>query len=80
MRICDFSKKEQEVLRRELTERIKDLIYMNLEEKVDNDIIKGLSKIDFRSSGTDELEIKYACKFIFNDILQIVGRVRRKIK
>jgi len=39
-----FSKKEQEVLRRELTERIKDLIYMNLEEKVDNDIIKGLSK------------------------------------
>jgi len=77
MKICDFSKKEQEVIKSELSERIKDLTFIGINKKVD-DIFENISKINYRKN--DSIEIDYNFGFIFNDILQIVGRIRREIK
>lgn len=75
MKICDFSKKEQEIIKSELSERIKDLIFMGINKQVD-EIFENISKINY--SKTDSIEIDYNFGLIFNDVLQIVGRIRRE--
>ena len=66
---------EKEAIITELAERMKDIIYMNAREKAEealNDILKA----DLHPN--DTIEIDYKFQFIFNDILQILGRTRRK--
>jgi hypothetical protein len=60
---------------KEITERIKDMIYMNLERRVEETLralLKGHPKSD------DPIEIKWKMSFVFGDIEQIVGRLRRE--
>jgi len=60
---------------KEIVERVKDIVYMNLENKTKQslqDILKGKINPD------ESIRITWEVEFIFNDIVQIVGRLRRK--
>ncbi|RLG36789.1 MAG: hypothetical protein DRN91_07105 [Candidatus Alkanophagales archaeon] len=66
---------ERNVIITELAERMKDIVYMNAREKAEealNDIVKE----DLHPN--DVIDISYNFRFIFNDVLQILGRVRRQ--
>ncbi|KKN52418.1 hypothetical protein LCGC14_0612720 [marine sediment metagenome] len=74
-RIEDFSDSEIEEVKSVLAERLKDLIFMNVKEKV-GEVIEELKSTGL--SEIDTINIKYTFELIGGDILQIVGRVRRK--
>ena len=66
---------EKNAIITELAERMKDIVYMNAREKAEealNDILEDIP------SPNDIIEIDYNIRFVFNDILQILGRIRRK--
>lgn len=66
---------EKEAIITELAERMKDIIYMNAREKAE-EALNDILKTDLHPN--DTIEIDYKFQFIFNDILQILGRTRRK--
>ena len=68
---------EKRLLVKELAERMKDIIYMNAEqyaEELVDDILKKEPKPN------DCLEVRYIFRFVYNDLRQIIGRIRRTAK
>ncbi len=72
----ELSQDEYEFVIDEIAERIKDMIYMNIREKIKNKFDLHFKNLNF--NGVDSLVIDYEFEFIFGDIQQIVGRIRRK--
>jgi hypothetical protein len=74
-----LSKEEKEYLIRELSERIKDTIYMNDRQQTKEAVEILLSRIQDKDVDPhEEFEIVFHYKFVINDLLQIVGRHRRR--
>ena len=66
---------EKEAVIYELAERIKDLVFVNAENRVR----KIMDDMVFKEDSTPETEFEVTFRYRFSvaDILQIVGRVRR---
>lgn len=73
-----LTKKEKAILIKEIAQRCKDVVYMQAEKqaKIIVDDLKHKS-YDGRKTA-DELILHYDIKMCIGDILQIVGRHRRK--
>lgn len=65
---------EKNAIITELAERMKDIIYMNAREKAEEALDQILED---SLSPNDIIDIDYNIRFVFNDILQILGRIRR---
>jgi len=75
MVMLKLTPEEKNAIITELAERMKDIVYMNAREqaeKVLNEILRG------NPSPDDVIDIEYKIQLVFNDILQILGRIRRK--
>jgi hypothetical protein len=70
----EMTEKEKEQVIRELGERIKDLIYMNLHKKVSQALDEILA-MDLKPE--EPLTITFSYGFVVNDIIQMLGRIRR---
>ena len=73
-----LTKKEKKILIKEIANRCKDMVYMNAEKQakiVVNDL--GNKCYDGRRTA-DKIDIHYTIHMCGGDILQIVGRHRRK--
>jgi len=71
----NLTEEEKNIIITELAERMKDIVYINAKEeakKALNNILTGYV------TPTMEIEITYKIKFILNDILQMLGRIRRQ--
>jgi len=71
----NLTKSEREAIIKELAERMKDIIYINAEKRAEETLNEILS---MNLKPNDPITIDYNIQFIFNDILQILGRIRRK--
>jgi len=71
----DFNKEEVSLIKQEITRRIKNLIFMAAENQT-SEIINKMVGMSF--NGEDTIDIKFSTVFVFNDILEIVGGLRRK--
>jgi len=69
-----LTKKEKEFLIEELSEKMKDVVYMNSRRRA-KELVDKLQEMNLEPES--KLEITYKIVFVFNDILQIVARVRR---
>jgi hypothetical protein len=70
----EMTEKEKEQVIRELGERIKDMIYMNLHKRVS----QALDEILMMNLEPEEpLTIRFHYCFVVNDIIQMLGRIRR---
>lgn len=69
---------EKNQIAEELSNRIKNLMYMNAREAVDRclDRLGGLENImDYREGRVD---VRYNVEFIVNDLIEILGGIRRE--
>jgi len=66
---------EKNAVIKELAERMKDTIYMRAEDKA-KEVIENLLKVSFEPE--DPIIINYQIEMVGTDILQILGRIRRK--
>jgi len=73
-KVSDFSTKEVEEIKKEIAKRIKDYVFMVSKEKA-SEVIDKISKLSF--IGEDVIEVNFQIDFLMNDILQIIGRLRR---
>jgi len=69
-----LTEEEKNAVVKELAERMKDLVYMNAEEKAEEVIDKILKENPHPHT---KFRINYTFEFMLNDIIQIVGRIRR---
>ena len=70
-----LTKKEKNAVVKELAERMKDVVYMNAEEKAES-AVNELLELDL--SPDSSININYKITFLLNDILQILGRIKRQ--
>ena len=72
---------EKEAIITEITERLKDVVYMRARERAE-EILGLLLKYNEESENslkpTTPIEIDFKVQFLWGDILQIVGRLRRE--
>jgi len=72
----NVTEEEFEEVANELSRRIKDMIYVNLKDRLRNEL-KKIFKI--KTIETDEpLKLTWTLRFVFGDIEQIIGRLRRE--
>ena len=72
----NVTEEEFEEVANELSRRIKDMIYINLKDRLRNEL-KKIFKI--KTIETDEpLKLTWTLRFVFGDIEQIIGRLRRE--
>ena len=72
----NVTEEEFEEVASELSRRIKDMIYVNLKDRLRNEL-KEIFKI--KTIETDEpLKFTWTLQFVFGDIEQIIGRLRRE--
>jgi len=70
---------EYEAVIRELSERVKDIVFMNAERKVRDALPKEfLEELLDKKNDTESISISYMVCFAVGDIYQIIGRMRRK--
>jgi len=70
-----LTKEEKELVINELAERMKDLVYMNAKARAKEAVEQALRmKLD----PDERIVVTYEFKFTFNDIIQMVGKKRRK--
>ena len=72
-----ITEEEYNQIIQELVERLRDLIYINAEAKI-NEIMPQsyFENLDWKKG--DNLEIDYNFQIVVNDLIQILGRIRRK--
>jgi len=72
-----LTKEEKELVINELAERMKDMVYMNAKVKA-REVVEQALRMKLNSD--EKVVVTYEFEFVFNDIIQIVGRRRRKRK
>lgn len=72
-----ISNEEYELVVKELSERIKDVVFVNAEKNVRKILTKERLEQLLDLDGGSEVELNYVITFVVNDILQIIGRKRR---
>ena len=77
MRISD---EEYEAIIKEMSERIKDFVFMNAERKVRQTLTKERVEELLSDDDLKDISIYYGIIFKVGDLLQIIGRFRRKKK
>lgn len=66
---------ERKAIVAELAERMRDLVYMNAEKKAE----EALDRILKQAPTPDTvISVTYEVRFVFGDVLQILGRLRRR--
>lgn len=75
MKLSDLSESERTLVETELSERLKDLVYMKSGE-YGKRVLSDYN--DTELDGNDTLRVTFTFEFIWNDILQIIGRDRRE--
>ncbi|RLF03884.1 MAG: hypothetical protein DRJ60_07910 [Thermoprotei archaeon] len=70
------TEEEKEILINEIAERMKDVIYMDAKEEA-RKVLEYILEKDFQSS-SDSITINFEFKFVYSDLVQILGRYRRK--
>jgi phenylpyruvate tautomerase PptA (4-oxalocrotonate tautomerase family) len=74
-----LSEEEKRYLIRELSERIKDVILMNAHKRAEEVVDIILRDIHDRDVDPhEEFTVQFNFKFLINDLIQIVGRYRRR--
>jgi hypothetical protein len=74
----DLTLPEKKFLIYELAERIKDLAYINAEEKVEQALNALLEKVKDKELDLNQpIEITFHYQFLLNDLLQILARFKR---
>ena len=75
MKRFEVTEEEFEEVVNELSRRIKDMVYINLKDRLRNKL-KEIFKMKIK---TDEpLKLTWTLRFVFGDIEQIIGRLRRE--
>jgi len=74
MRISD---EEYELVVKELSERVKDVVFMNAEKNIRKTLTKERLESFLDQDGSNKIEVHYVVMLVVNDILQIIGRKRR---
>ena len=75
MLLC-LTEEELDETAKEIAERVKDLVYMNLEHRVRDALEKTFAScVDLDPN--DKLTLTWKLTFTVNDIIQIAGRLRR---
>ena len=77
MKRVKISNEEYELVVKELSERIKDVVFVNAEKNVRKILTKERLEQLLDLDGGSEVELNYVITFVVNDILQIIGRKRR---
>jgi len=70
-----LTEEEKQAITTELAERMKDVIYMNAKEKAE-ETLNNILQSDL--SPVDIIKVTYQIQILFNDILQMLGRIRRE--
>jgi hypothetical protein len=71
----ELTKAERDRVIREMTERVKDVVYMNAQREIE----KAWSALNFDIDQVErEITVEFSVKFLIGDFTQIVGRERRK--
>lgn len=68
-----LSVQERQVVVDEMAERVKDFVFMDAKEKV-REII---DEQNWVCDGEDSLVVHFEVEFVVNDLVQIIGRMRR---
>lgn len=74
MRLVELTKKEKQTIVREMTERCKDIVYMNATRNV-RKALNQLKYTDFENN--DKIEFTYYIGIVIGDLIQILGRKKR---
>ena len=75
--LSELTQEEYDTVVEEITKRWKDLLFMNAEEKVKYEFSR--HRIHMKSiTEEDKLVFYFELAIIWNDIIQIVGRIRRR--
>jgi len=75
MKLSKLIKGKEEIVIKELGERLKDFAFMTAKDKIS----KSLEQLkDNKVSGEDYISITWNVDFIVNDVIQIVGRSKRE--
>lgn len=69
--------KEQKRLENEILERIKDLLYIKGEQAI-HGVVENLKKRKVILPKNDTFNFHYNVEMLFDDFMQIIGRIRRK--
>ena len=72
-----ISDEEREAIIKELAERMKNIVYTTAEDKA-RAILSSIEKSISHDTGAEEVNIIYTVTFIINDLLEIIGGLRRK--
>jgi hypothetical protein len=73
----NLTKVERELVVRELAERLKDVVYMAADEKIEV-ALDHLGNLKSRIGAEDNIEVRYSINFVIGDIIQIIGNHRRE--
>ncbi|MCS7387212.1 MAG: hypothetical protein NDF55_10885 [archaeon GB-1867-005] len=71
----NLTESEREAIIKELAERMKDIVYINAEKRAE-EVIEQLLAMNLKPDSN--ITISYVIHFTFDDILQMLGRLRRK--
>jgi predicted glycosyltransferase len=75
----ELTDEEREYLIKELTERMKDIVFMNAEQKV-RGILGQIEKTILTKKSKDTIAVNYTIELGIGDFQQMLGRVRRRHK
>lgn len=73
----NVTEKETELIIDEMTKRMKDIVYVHAETKL-RDLMKEFFEIMQHGRAVDTYKTTYEVTFVFGDIEQIIGRIRRE--
>jgi len=78
MKELKLTQQEKEAVIDEIAERLKDVVYMRARDRAE-EILELLLEDEMKEylKPTTPIEINYKIQFLWADILQIIGRLRR---
>ena len=72
--VGEITEDEFNILVEEISERIKDIIYMDVKPKVRRILWNLVISNPYTD---DKVEVKWTISFVIEDLIQIIGRIRR---
>ncbi len=76
--IDKFTDEEVKAIKKEMAERLKDMVFMHDIESEVSKVIEGWRRIAFTEMDPFRIRFDVDLKFIGGDLIQIVGNCRRK--
>lgn len=76
-KVNHMTEEEKIIVKKEIAERMKDVVYMNADMKA-NKMLDNLPKDIMSYFSDDQIKITYTINLCVGDLQQIIGRERRK--